>query len=148
MNYIRQLNTVIEKFAEDDRLNPSHVSMYLGLFSFWNANRFENPISISRTELMKITKIGSRTTYLKCLQELTAYGYIHYYPSKNPLRGSKVEMFNFCTTSKQPTGQLNMSKKQTSADQDVGSSLKSNKSTKSDRLNSGITHNKNYDEPL
>ena len=48
MNYIAHLTAVMERIAQDDRLNPSHVSLYLALFQFWNMNRFKNTISIHR----------------------------------------------------------------------------------------------------
>jgi hypothetical protein len=70
MNYIKQLSNVIEKFSEDDRLNTAHVSLYLALFQMWNLNRFKNPISINRAEVMKISKIGSKGTYHRCLNDL------------------------------------------------------------------------------
>lgn len=105
MNYIKHLNTVFEKIAEDDRLNTSHVSLYMALFQLWNTNRFKNPISVARDEMLKISKIGSKTTYLKCLHDLTKFGYITYYPSKNPLKGSLVDMTNFWPSTGQVVGQ-------------------------------------------
>jgi len=29
MNYIKQLNAAFEKFYFDDRLNPTHISLYM-----------------------------------------------------------------------------------------------------------------------
>ncbi len=101
MNYIKQLTAVCYKFTEDDRLNASHVSIYLALFQIWNVNRFNNPISVSRMDVMKISKIGSKATYHKCLKELDYWGYIKYMPSHNPLKGSKIKMFKFETTLEQ-----------------------------------------------
>lgn len=54
---------------------------------------------------MMISKIGSKTTYLKCLHDLTTLGYIAYKPSKNPLKGSLVNMTKFCTSTGQAVGQ-------------------------------------------
>lgn len=76
-------------------LNPTHVSLYMSLFQFWNYNRFKNPISISRDEIMRISKISSKATYHKCLKALHAQGYIKYEPSYNPFKGSHVFLFNF-----------------------------------------------------
>jgi len=101
MNYIKQLTAVLEKFTIDNRLNPTHVSLYLALFQYWNLNRFKNPISISRQEIIGISKIGSKATYHKCINELNCWGYLTYKPSHNPFRGSQVIMFNFCPSSEQ-----------------------------------------------
>ncbi len=106
MNYIKQLTAAMTRFTDDERLNPAHVSLYLALFQLWNINRFRNPISINRTEVMKISKIGSRVTYHKCIKELHAWRYLEYRPSHNPLKGSKVYMFNFETSDKQVLEQV------------------------------------------
>jgi hypothetical protein len=95
MNYIKHLTGFFEKVAIDKTLNPTHVSLYVALFQFWNCNRFKNPISISRDEVMRISKISSKATYHKCLKNLHSLGYINYEPSYNPFKGSLVYLFNF-----------------------------------------------------
>jgi hypothetical protein len=95
MNYIKHLTGFFEKVAVDKTLNPTHVSLYIALFQFWNCNRFKSPISISRDEVMRISKISSKATYHKCLKNLHSLGYINYEPSYNPFKGSHVYLFNF-----------------------------------------------------
>jgi len=95
MNYIKHLTGFFDKVANDRMLNPTHVSLYMSLFQFWNYNRFRNPISISRDEVMRISKISSKATYHKCLKALHSQGYIKYEPSYNPFKGSHVFLFNF-----------------------------------------------------
>jgi len=95
MNYIKHLTGFFEKVAIDRTLNPTHVSLYIALFQFWNCNRFKNPISINRDEVMRISKISSKATYHKCLKNLHSLGYINYQPSYNPFKGSHVILFNF-----------------------------------------------------
>lgn len=95
MNYIKHLTGFFDKVINDHTLNPTHISLYIALFQFWNCNRFRNPISISRDEVMRISKISSKATYHKCLKNLHALGYIQYEPSYNPYKGSLVHLFNF-----------------------------------------------------
>lgn len=95
MNYIKHLTGFFEKVVLDKSLNPTHVSLYMALFQFWNCNRFKNPISINRDEVMRISKISSKATYHKCLKNLHSLGYINYEPSYNPFKGSHVILFNF-----------------------------------------------------
>ena len=95
MNYIKHLTGFFEKVAKDKLVNATHVSLYMALFQFWNCNRFKNPISISRDEVMRISKISAKATYHKCLKALHTQGYINYEPSYNPFRGSHVFMLNF-----------------------------------------------------
>jgi len=102
MNYIKHLTGFFEKVAIDKTLNPTHISLYMSLFQFWNCNRFKNPISISRDEIMRISKISSKATYHKCLKNLHSLGYINYEPSYNPFKGSHVILFNFSDDLKPP----------------------------------------------
>jgi hypothetical protein len=101
MNYIKHLNGVYVQFSKDNRLNPTHISLYIALFQFWNYNRFPNDFYINREEIMKFSKIGSNTTYHRCIKELSHWKYILYSPSHNPFKGSKVKLFNFSTSDKQ-----------------------------------------------
>ena len=94
MNYILQLSGFFQRVAADNRLNPTHVSLYMAIFQFWNAGRFQNPVSISRQELMRISKISAKATYHKCIKDLHSYGYIQYLPSFNPFKGSLVYLFD------------------------------------------------------
>ncbi len=97
MNYIKLLAGFFEMIAKDDRLNPTHVSMYMAIFQFWNINHFQNPISISRNQVMLVSKISSTATYHKCMKELNEYGYLEYLPSFNPYKGSLVRLFNLAS---------------------------------------------------
>jgi hypothetical protein len=94
MNYILQLSGFFQRVAADNRLNPTHVSLYMAIFQFWNAERFQNPVSISRQELMRISKISAKATYHKCIKDLHTFGYIQYLPSFNPFKGSLVYLFD------------------------------------------------------
>ena len=89
--------------ADDERLSPFHISLYLTLFQFWNLNRFKNPISIARQETMRLSKIGSVNTYIKCIKELDKWNYLKYAPSHNPLKGSLIYLYNFNTTTDNAT---------------------------------------------
>ena len=95
MNYIKHLTGFFDRIVQDQNLNPTHISLYVALFQFWNINRFQNPISITRDEVMRISKICSKATYHKCMRELNERGYIKYEPSFNPFKGSMVILFNF-----------------------------------------------------
>ncbi|UMB60158.1 hypothetical protein MHL31_13865 [Lutibacter sp. A80] len=101
INYIKHLNGIFHQFSKDTRLNPTHISLYVALFQFWNFSRFPDEFYINREEVMKFSKIGSNTTYHRCIKELSHWKYILYKPSHNPFKGSKVKLFNFSTSDKQ-----------------------------------------------
>ena len=95
MNYIKHLTGFFERIIPDRSLNPTHISLYVALFQSWNINRFQNPISITRDEVMRISKISSKATYHKCMRDLNDKGYVKYEPSFNPYKGSMVSLFDF-----------------------------------------------------
>ena len=95
VNYIQHLTGFFETVAQDNRLSMGHIALYATLFQFWNLNRFQNPMSIARSEIMLVSKIGSKSTYTKLLKELDKFGYIQYLPSNNPIKGSLVNLYTF-----------------------------------------------------
>lgn len=90
MNYIKHLTGFFIRIASEETIYPTHISLYLALFQSWNINRFKNPITISRDEMMKASRIASKATYHKCIRELQNMGFIVYLPSYNPYSGSEV----------------------------------------------------------
>ena len=90
MNYIKHLTGFFTRIASEETIYPTHISLYIALFQSWNINRFKNPITISREEMMKASRIASKATYHKCIKELQNMGFIEYLPSYNPYSGSEV----------------------------------------------------------
>ena len=121
MNYIRHLTGFYDKIQQDERLNQTHISLYLALFQFWNINHFQNPISISRNEMMRLSKISALGTYHKCIKELQNFGYIEYIPSFNPYKGSLVNLYNFENSEVQNLNKRN-TKKRTTIKQEMNNS--------------------------
>ncbi|PZD76812.1 hypothetical protein [Mesonia sp. K7] len=143
VNYITHLKTFFEKVYEDDNLNPTHISLYLALFSFWNNTRFAKWFYINRQEVMRMAHIGSKGTYHKCINQLHQWKYIKYQPSNNPQRGSKIYMFDTCTTFTTTTG--------TGSEQVVGHYINFNKHDKHKKYKKDflkVKKEKNYNEPL
>ena len=50
---------------------------------------------------MDFSKIGSKSTYHRCIKELSHWNYLLYIPSHNPFKGSRIKMFNFGTSTEQ-----------------------------------------------
>ncbi|WP_229669467.1 hypothetical protein [Yeosuana aromativorans] len=98
VNYIKHLNAVFLQFSKDGRLNPTHISLYVALFQLWNNYHFPMDFYINREEAMLFSKIGSKTTYHRCIKELHHWKYLLYEPSHNPFKGSRIKMFNFGTS--------------------------------------------------
>lgn len=92
---------MFEQFSKDSRLNPTHISLYVALFQLWNNSFFKEEFYINREEVMGFSKIGSKSTYHRCIKELSHWNYILYTPSHNPFKGSRIKMFDFGTSSGQ-----------------------------------------------
>ncbi|MGB6151166.1 MAG: hypothetical protein WBG48_04175, partial [Pricia sp.] len=107
MNYIKLLNAAFEKFYSDDRLNPTHISLYMALFQEWNSSRFAVEFYVNRRDLMTASKIGSKSTYHRCVTDLDSWHYLFYFPSNNPYKGSKIKMAIIETSDETVTGRYN-----------------------------------------
>jgi len=95
---LQQLSAFYTAIEQDKRIGATHVSLYMALFQLWNLNLFQNPISITRQEVMPIAKINGRATYHKCMHELQEYGYIRYVSSFNPVLKSIVYFLHLTPT--------------------------------------------------
>ena len=98
MNQLKHLSGFFDRIIQDHSFNPTHVSLYIVLFQIWNINNFQNPISVTRDELMRISKIYSKATYHKCMKELNEKEFLKYEPSFNPYKGSRVHLIDFSAT--------------------------------------------------
>ena len=107
MNYIKLLNAAFGKFYFDDRLNPTHISLYMALFQEWNSSRFADEFYVNRRDLMRCAKIGSKSTYHRCVTDLDSWLYLSYFPSNNPYKGSKIKMSIIGTSSEPDMGRYN-----------------------------------------
>lgn len=107
MNYIKLLNSAFSAFYFDDRLNPTHISLYMALFQEWNSSRFADEFFVNRRDLMRCAKIGSKSTYHRCVTDLDSWNYLTYFPSNNPYKGSKIKMAIIGTSVEPDTGHYN-----------------------------------------
>jgi len=85
---IRYLNRI----ADDERLNTSHISLCFALIICWNDQKHKLPFKISRRTLMSYGKIASISTYHICIKDLTSLGFISYAPSYNSYQGTLVTL--------------------------------------------------------
>ena len=92
MEQLKELTNFYSAIKNDNRIGTTHISLYMALFQFYNLNRLENPIQITRTAVMKVAKISGLATYHKCMRDLVEFGYIQYEPSYNPAINSQVHL--------------------------------------------------------
>lgn len=95
VNYIIQLNEAFNRFNNDDRIKQGHITLYIAFFQKWNREFFKMTITINREWIMEKAKFKSKTTYHNYLKNLNDWGYLKYYPSYHPARGSKIKMCIF-----------------------------------------------------
>ena len=81
----------LQKAADDERLLPSHISLFMALF-YYSPGKAGEQFRVSRRRLMRFSRIRSVATYHKCMRELVACGYVGYQPSFDPCRASSVAL--------------------------------------------------------
>ena len=91
MKLAQQADRFLRKAANDHRLLPSHISLYMAMF-YYSPDKPGDHFQVSRKKLMRFSRIKSIATYHKCIKELVAYGYIDYQPSYDPYRASSVAL--------------------------------------------------------
>jgi len=82
----------LNRMADDERLNTSHISICFAMIICWNDQKNKLPFKISRKTLMDYGKIGSISTYHICIKQLVKYGLITYSPSYNSYEGTQVTL--------------------------------------------------------
>jgi hypothetical protein len=87
-----QLSFFISRVASDARLRPTHTSLYLALCYVWSASQFPDAFHVSRRRLMFAAHIRSIATYHKVIGDLQVFGYLDYWPSYHPVKGSRVRL--------------------------------------------------------
>jgi hypothetical protein len=85
---------ILSKFlvaaSDDFRIGPSHVSMYLALFTFYLESGRQKKFAIKRAMVMKRAKILGLATYHKCLKDLVDASLIQYFPSYSSHKSTYV----------------------------------------------------------
>ncbi len=87
---LEQLTIYINRVLADARLKRVHLSLSLALCNSWIESEFQSPYRVSRSGLMKASRIRSKATYHKALKDLQSFGYLKYFPSYHPIKASQV----------------------------------------------------------
>ncbi len=83
------LTAFFQVACSDVRLTHTHISIYFALYRYYIINDCQNPVRITRSEVMGYAKV-SIATYHKCIAQLNSFGYISYFPSYHPAKASNV----------------------------------------------------------
>lgn len=92
---------------------------------------------------MRISKIGSKSTYHRCINELCDWSYLEYRPSKNPMKGSTINMYIFGTssgTSGEQVVDFNSPKNEQVVGQVLVPSINSKNNTNNNKTRKGESH--------
>jgi len=158
-NYIKHLNVAAEFFNQNTEAKPTHIALYYSLFQMWNTLRFPPTYGINREELMNRSKIGSTTTYSKCMRELHRWGLINYQPSTSQYGFSQVSITRLDqntanifavdeTTTDTSTETSTETSTATGGGQEVVHILKHNKQAKNNKTFKNSSIKNKYHEPL
>ncbi len=81
MKILEHFKDFFEVIREDQRITPTHISVYMAILNEYLTHKRQNPIKISRKAIMLNAKISANATYYKSLKELNSFRYIRYTPS-------------------------------------------------------------------
>ena len=81
MKTLEHLSDFIGRVASDHRLKPTHISLYFALCHSWIVSKFRRRYRVSRRQLMMTSRIRSRATYHKTMDDLKNLRYVKYRPS-------------------------------------------------------------------
>lgn len=92
INFVSMHRLAFMRIVNNEKLKFRDVALFHALLAYWNKYRFPEILSVNRQELMSFSKIGSANTYLSAMKNLDKEGFIKYFPSKDPSKGSKVKI--------------------------------------------------------
>lgn len=84
------LTRFLMSVAGNPKILASHVSLFSAILSCKNTER--EVFNVSRSRLMRLSKLASTATYHKCLRDLIELGFLEYEPSYNPQTGSQLKI--------------------------------------------------------
>lgn len=92
MERLKEFSFFISRVASDIRLRATHIALSVALYHAWSSTGFQDPFNVSRRKLMFSAHIRSIATYHKVISDLQAFGYLQYWPSYHPVKGSLVSL--------------------------------------------------------
>ncbi|MET3018294.1 hypothetical protein [Flavobacterium hydatis] len=90
MKTLQPLSDFFKAIEKDHRISITHIGIYAALLQFRTDKGFINPIKVYSYEIMKIAMVSSPKTYLRCIHELSEYGYIKYVSTRNRNQRSTI----------------------------------------------------------
>jgi len=95
MDGMETLCRFLDGVSKDARMGPVHIALFTAIVKCGKEQKQECPIIIFGHSLRKIAKISGPATYHRVINDLVAYGFIHYEASFNPNKGSKITIVEF-----------------------------------------------------
>jgi hypothetical protein len=86
------LNRFLISVAGNPKILASHISLFSAILCCKEGGK--KVFNVSRSRLMKLSKLRSTATYHKCINDLIILGVIKYMPSYHPKLGSRVFLFD------------------------------------------------------
>jgi hypothetical protein len=84
------LSVFLRGSLNDYRISSTHIGVFAALVQYSTDRGNINPYRAYSYEIMKIARISSLKTYSRCMQDLHAYGYLSYEPSKKKNLASRI----------------------------------------------------------
>jgi hypothetical protein len=89
---LKQLAVLLKQVSSDASLKPTHIALFSALCQAWISSSCQNPFQVSRSRLMQLSHIRSKTNYHRCIRDLIRGGYLVYEPSYHPKLATTVTL--------------------------------------------------------
>ena len=92
MEALETLCNFLHRTSNDGRIGPAHISLYTALLKCYYDQGRAEMLNITSSELMRVSKIYSPTTYHRTIQQLNEFGYITYNRTYSRWESSTVKL--------------------------------------------------------
>ena len=92
MTPLSLIDEFLQQAAADERLTSLHISLYMVIIHRWYASGGQNPFHATRLQLMQYSKIGSKSSYHRCIRDLQNKGYFLFQSSNHPIEGNCIKL--------------------------------------------------------
>ncbi len=87
----------MEAIQNDGRIGATHIAIYAAIWLFWLECDKPESILVYARQIMPMAKIRASSTYYGCLSDLNDFGYLHYEPSCNRNKPSRISLYKMET---------------------------------------------------
>jgi len=96
-NGLELISKFMNGIVSDGRIGSTHIAIYTAIWIYWQECDRPACIQAYGRQIMPMAKIRASSTYYGCLSDLNDFGYLHYEPSYNRNKPSRISLYRMET---------------------------------------------------